>query len=112
MNNSYIRFLNLIDAIAGLDANKKLDATEEQLLDAVMLAYSQGREILVGDLIHLSKIGSQATLHGRVKNLVTMGYVKLTTDKMDGRKKKAAPTKLAMKHYDSLSKLLTKALSA
>ena len=110
--NSYIRFLNCIAALEEKSATKRLDATQEQILNEVMRAYSQGREVLVGDLIHLSRIGSQATLHGRVKDLTAMGYVQLVTDKVDGRKKKVLPTKLAMKYYDNLSKLLAKAMSA
>jgi DNA-binding MarR family transcriptional regulator len=109
---SYVRFLNLIHAIDEPGTNRQLDSIEEQLLDQVILAFSHERQVLVGDLIQLSGIGSQATLHGRIKSLAAKGYVKLVEDATDGRKKNVIPTKLAIKHYDSLSKLLAKALSA
>jgi len=56
-----------------MNLGKKLDAIEEQLLNKITVAATQGEKLLVGDLICLSKIGSQATLHGRIKNLVVMG---------------------------------------
>ena len=66
----------------------------------------------MGDLISLSEIGSQATLHGRIKNLVSMGYVKLNEDRSDGRKKFVIPTVKAVKHYEYLSACLEKALKS
>ena len=106
--NSYIRFLNCIKAI---ESKSGLDAIQKQLLDVVMVAHSQKQEILVGDLLQLHNIGSQATLHGRIKQLSADGYVRLVTDAVDGRKKKVTPTKQALKHYDSLSKFLVTAVS-
>jgi len=111
-NSAYIRFLNLINAIDEQGADKRLDAIEEQLLEQVMRSSSQGREILVGDLISLGHIGSQATLHGRVKNLITAGYINPIADASDGRRKKLLPTKLAQQHYENLSMLLIKAATA
>jgi len=109
--SSYIRFLNCIDALEEKGGVKKLDAIEAQLLDWVMVTDAQGCEILVGDLLLLSHIGSQATLHGRVQKLIELGYVKQALDSVDGRKKKILPTKLAIKRYEMLSKLLEKAIT-
>lgn len=67
--------------------------------------------MLVGDLISLSELGSQATLHGRLKNLRVMGLIEVAAD-MDGRKKHLMPTKFAMKRYEELSKCLEKAVRA
>ncbi|QWD96231.1 MarR family winged helix-turn-helix transcriptional regulator [Polynucleobacter sp. MG-6-Vaara-E2] len=107
---AYIRFINFLDSIDRINPGKKLDSTEEQLLNQVTLAATQGKELLVGDLISLSELGSQATLHGRIKNLVGMGYVKLNEDKADGRKKFVKPTAKALKHYERLSACLEEAL--
>lgn len=108
--SAYIRFLNAIDSLDRINPIKKLDSTEEQLLNKITLAATQGHNLLVGDLISLSELGSQATLHGRIKNLVVMGYVKLNEDKSDGRKKSVTPTAKALKHYENLSVCLEKAL--
>jgi len=86
-----------------------MDATEEQLLNKIILAGTQGKGLLVGDLISLSELGSQRMLHGRIKNLVAMGYViKLR----DGQKKFVAPSAKAIKHYEHLSACLEKVLKS
>ena len=109
---AYIRFLNCVDSLDRTNPGKKLDSTEEQLLNQITLANSQGKDLLVGNLISLSELGSQATLHGRIKNLVVMGYVKLNEDGADGRKKFVTPTEKALKHYERLSACLEKALKS
>jgi DNA-binding MarR family transcriptional regulator len=106
---SYLRFLNLIDAIDRINPGKKLDCTEEDLLDKIVLASYAKKAILVGDLISLSELGSQATLHGRLKNLSAMGYIKMAAN-VDGRKKEVVPTKMAIKRYEEISKCLEKAV--
>ena len=106
---SYLRFLNLIDAIDRMNPGKKLDFIEEDLLDKIVLASYAKKMILVGDLISLSELGSQATLHGRLKNLSAMGYIKMAAN-VDGRKKEVVPTKMAFKRYEEISKCLEKAV--
>jgi DNA-binding MarR family transcriptional regulator len=106
--SSYLRFLNLIDALDRINPGKKLDYIEESLLDRIVSAAHANQSILVGDLISLSELGSQATLHGRLKNLSAMGYIKMASN-TDGRKKEVVPTKLAIKRYDEISKCLEKA---
>ena len=108
---SYLRFLNLLDAIARINPEKKLDSTEESLLNKIVLASVSNESILVGDLISLSDLGSQATLHGRLKKLSAIGYIKMATNE-DGRKKQVLPTKIALKRYQEISKCLEKAAKA
>jgi hypothetical protein len=104
----YLRFLNLIDALDRINPGKKLDAIEESLLDKIVTSAYAKQPVLVGDLISLADLGSQATLHGRLKNLSAMGYIKMATNE-DGRKKEVLPTKLAVKRYDEISKCLERA---
>lgn len=108
--SAYIRFLNLIDKLDHINPVKSLDSIELQLLNAVLLAAYSDQPLLVGDLIHLSQLGSQATLHGRIKNLVAMGYIKLETHQEDARKKYVIPTKLVGKYVSFMSNCLTKAM--
>lgn len=108
-NSAYIRFLNLIDVLDRINPGRKLDATEESLLNKIVLSAHQGQVMLVGDLISLDELGSQATLHGRLKNLRAMGLIDMAADE-DGRKKHVVSTKSAMKRYEELSKCLEKAV--
>ena len=105
---SYIRFLNLLDALDQINPGKKLDSVEENLLDKIVNCAHLKESVLVGDLISLAELGSQATLHGRLKNLSAMGYIKMASN-TDGRKKEVLPTKLAIKRYEEISKCLEKA---
>ena len=109
--SAYLRFLNLIDTLDRINPGKKLDAIEKSLLDRIVNAAHAKQSILVGDLISLSELGSQATLHGRLKNLTAMGYIKMVSND-DGRKKEVLPTKEALKRYDDISKCLEKALKS
>jgi DNA-binding transcriptional ArsR family regulator len=104
-----MRFLNLIDVLDRINPGMKVDAIEESLLNKIVLGAHQGQVMLVGDLISLAEFGSQATLHGRLKNLRAMGLIDMAAEK-DGRKKHVVPTKLAMKRYEELSKCMEKAV--
>jgi len=108
---SYLRFLNLIDALNRINPGKKLDYIEESLLDKIVTCAHSKESVLVGDLISLSELGSQATLHGRLKNLSAMGYIKMAAN-TDGRKKEVLPTRLALKRYEEISKCLEKAVKS
>lgn len=108
-SSCYIRFLNLIDALDRMNPGKKLDSVEESLLDKVILSFHVQQPILVGDLIAMSELGSQATLHGRLKNLSALGYIQMAAN-ADGRKKEVIPSKMALKRYEELSKCLEKAV--
>ena len=110
MSSAYIRFLNLIDALDRMNPGRALDCLEIELLEYIMQQNVKSNSLLVGDLISLSHLGSQATLHGRLKNLSTLGYVKLLTDNADARKKLVIPTKLAMKYLQFMSDCLEKSL--
>lgn len=107
----YIKFLNLMDAIDRINPGKKLDCIEESLLDKIVTSAHAKQAILVGDLISMADLGSQATLHGRLKNLSAMGYIKMATN-TDGRKKEVLPTKMALKRYEEISRCLEKAVKA
>jgi DNA-binding MarR family transcriptional regulator len=110
-SSPYIRFMNLIDAFDRINPGKKLDSIEESLLDRIVLSFYANHSLLVGDLISISELGSQATLHGRLKNLSAMGYIKMAANE-DGRKKEVVPTKMAIKRYEEMSKCLEKAVKA
>jgi hypothetical protein len=110
-SSSYIRFLNLLDALDRINPSKKLDSIEESLLDKIVNCAHLKESVLVGDLISLAELGSQATLHGRLKNLSAMGFIKMASN-ADGRKKEVLPTKLAIKRYEEISKCLEKAANA
>jgi hypothetical protein len=110
VSTSFIRFLNLIDSLDRMNPGRKLDELERELVEHILRCTSEGQVLLVGDLLQLNKLGSQATIHGRVKNLSALGYINLVTDKGDGRRKFVTPTKMAFKYSEFMSKCLERAL--
>ena len=110
MSNAYIRFLNIVDALDRMNPGRALDCLEIRLLEYIMQQHSQNISLLVGDLIDLGHLGSQATLHGRLKNLTVLGYVKFAADKADARKKYVIPSKLAIKYVQFMSDCLERGL--
>jgi len=108
-SSPYIKFLNLIDVLDRINPGKKLDYIEQSLLDKVVTCAHANQAILVGDLISIADLGSQATLHGRLKNLSALGYIKMAAN-ADGRKKEVLPTKMALKRYEEISRCLEKAV--
>ena len=110
MPNAYIRFLNVVNAMDRKNPSRVLDKPEIQLLEYVMQSEGQAKPLLVGDLISLDQYGSQATLHGRLKNLVALGFIRLVTNTDDCRKKSILPTKLALKYIQFMSDCLNKSI--
>ncbi|OYY08786.1 MAG: hypothetical protein B7Y05_04235 [Polynucleobacter sp. 24-46-87] len=107
--NVYIRFLKLVEVLNSKSKIRSLDSIEKHLLNRIMLDDHAGQSILVGDLLKLHLIGSQATLHGRLKNLLSIGYIQLVSQD-DGRKKRVIPTKQAHQIFGALSGCMSKAV--
>lgn len=107
--NAYIRFLTLVAAMAAKSKIRSLDSIEKLLLNQIMIDDDLGNLILVGNLLNLSAFGSQATLHGRLKNLYAIGYIQLV-EQEDARKKRVTPTKQAYKRIALLSDCMARAL--
>jgi DNA-binding MarR family transcriptional regulator len=103
-SSSYRKFLKLIESV---NAKHGLDSHERQLMDFVGLAALKGGgNLVVGDLISLKEIASQATLHGAVSRLAKNGYLKLETSKTDGRIKNVVLGKKGIARQAELSKAL------
>ena len=103
---TYFRFLELVNLIADIKPSIALDKVEILLLDHIALALSQNADLFVKDLITLNTIGSLATLHNRLKNLVALGFIRLIVDDQDSRKKHVVLTAKARKYYENLSRLI------
>ena len=109
MASAYLNFLGIVEDSKQSNPAASLGSIELQLLEHILLAHNKSHSLLVGDLISLSQIGSQATLHGRIKSLVSLGYLKLVQDQNDARKKLVVPTRLSDKYLDFMSECLVKA---
>ena len=111
MTNSYLRFLRLADTLVNSN-EKPLDALSKEILEHISknIILNEGK-FVVGDILILKQIGSQATLHKRLHALIADGYLKLKPAD-DGRVKQIELTKKAHKYFANLSQALEKAARA
>ena len=107
----YFRFLHLFRAIESMPGFPKLDNVERELLDELVVSWRADKRLLVSDAIALSKIGSPATLHARLKNLRQAGMIEYSSD-TDARKKYIEPTDKALKYFSQISDCMAKATVA
>ena len=105
----YVRFLGLVRAVRQLPSFPSLDATEEQLLNAVEVHHHAGRQLTVLEAMALLPDVSPSTLHRRLKNLRAKGFITLKVDEADNRIKYVTPTPLAGQYYARLGEALTAA---
>ncbi len=111
MTNSYLRFLRLADTLTK-SSEKPLDSLSKDILEYISknITLNEGK-FIVGDILTLNQLGSQATLHKRLHSLVDDGYIKLKPTN-DGRVKRIELTKKADKYFADLSRALEKAAKA
>ena len=111
MTNSYLRFLRLADTLTK-SSEKPIDALSKDILEYISKNMSLNKsKFVVGDILTLSHLGSQATLHKRLHSLVDDGYLKLKPT-ADGRVKQIELTKKTNKYFADLSQALEKAIKA
>lgn len=109
MTNSYLRFLRLADTLTK-SSEKPLDSLSKTILEYISKNITLNKHnFVVGDILTLSHLGSQATLHKRLHELVDSGYLKLKPT-ADGRVKRIKLTKKADKYFADLSQALEKAV--
>lgn len=111
-SQTYIKFLNLAQAIRELPSFPSLDAVEEQLLNAFAAAWHKGNAVRVLEAMEMFPNISGSTVHRRLDTLRKKGMITLNTDAENQRVKYIAPTPLAEKYFAKLGECLDKALKA
>ena len=104
--NKYLYYLTILEKS---NQELDLDGIDVLLLNFIAKANDKKQTLNVKDLLSLKEIASQATIHGRLKQLVAKKLIVLNEDKVDGRVKEVMLTKLAYKRYELLSKAIEKA---
>ena len=86
-------------------SNRELHLTcnDALLLDAIARANDAGRILNASDLLSLTELGSQATIHARLKYLVSTKLISFHPNENDEGPKEARLTELAHQRYETLS---------
>lgn len=103
---AYLRFLRICSAIEKLPGCEQLDANHKTLFELAVLHWSIGEPLSVRKLIHQSELGSPATLHKRLQNLVAQDFLMSEVQASDKRTKYISPTPKGMQYVHCLGEKL------
>lgn len=106
---SYLKFLNLMEAVKGLPTFPSMDGIEERLLNAFASLWAAKTPITVLQSMEILENVSPATAHRRLKTLGDKGFISFDTDKADKRVKYVVPTALARQYFAKLEECMAKA---
>ena len=106
---TYLRFLNLVQAIKQIPTFPAMDPVEERLLSMLGVNWHNGKKVSVLEAMGLSTEISATTAHRRLKTLRKKGLIELDTDKIDSRVKYVVPTALAEQYFVTLGQAIDKA---
>lgn len=106
--DTYLRFLQLSEAIRGVPTLPPLDPLEERILVWVGRAARAGDRLSVRDMMAKDELGAPATIHGRLKSMREKGWIELAETE-DARRKQVALTDAALQHFAQLSRAMVKA---
>jgi DNA-binding MarR family transcriptional regulator len=106
---SYLKFLNLLEAVKGLPTFPAIDAVEERLLNTFAVLWQAGAPVSVLQAMEMLDKTSPATVHRRLKTLRKKGFIALEMDKTDNRVKFIVSTPLTNQYFAKLEDCLAKA---
>jgi len=106
---SYLKLLNLLEAVKGLPSFPALDAVEERLLNTFASLWQVGAPVTVLQAMEMLENISPATVHRRLKTLRKKGFIALEMDETDNRVKFIVSTPLTRRYFAKLEDCLAKA---
>jgi DNA-binding MarR family transcriptional regulator len=108
-SSTYLRFLNLVQAVRSLPDFPELDPVEERLLNLFAAVWHNGKQITVLQAMGMSTDVSSTTAHRRLKSLRKKGLITLVPDESDNRIKYVQPTSVAQQYFSHLGKCVDQA---
>lgn len=103
---SFVRLLNMLNAIRQMAPFDSLSGEEVLLLDALIVKWHDRDNIMISEVMIDAQFGSQPTAYRRIIALRNKGLVCLRTDSKDKRVKFVEPTQLARDYMANISESL------
>jgi DNA-binding transcriptional ArsR family regulator len=100
---SFVRLLNMLNAIRQMAPFDTLNGEEVLLLDALIVQWHERDNIMVSEVMSDARFGSQPTVYRRVMALRDKGLICLRADGTDKRVKFVEPSRLARDYMESIS---------
>jgi hypothetical protein len=101
--NYYIQFLNLLRVLEKTSQTPDIDATSKLILDEVAIGVSKEDMLTVSDVMGLKHIGSPATLHRKLNQLIAAHMVDPVFQGNNRRTKYIALTQEGESYFRRLS---------
>lgn len=111
MQDHYLKFLNLLRALDEPIFQDKNNGCLQLLQHICIQAYISQKHYTVNEVIAWKELGSQASLHKRLHELVELGMLTLNPHETDGRIKVVTPTPKAKKLFKQLDKIMSKTVA-
>lgn len=108
----YLQFLSSMRTAHEATKTVGLDPYAELVLELVTLAWGEGQPLKVAQVMRQVPGLSTATVHRRLKLLVTQDFIALTVDEADNRIKYVTPTERALALFAQRGKLVTGAFES
>ncbi len=109
---TYIKFLNLAQAIRELTDFPALNPMEEYLLNHIALTWHANKNPSVSETMHASPEMSPSTVHRHLKALRIKGFIGLDVYELDNRVKYIVHTPLSQQYFSLLGQCLDNSATA
>lgn len=103
---TYVRLLNMINALRQMSPLNQLTADETVMLDALIVIWHERGPVTVSEIMNNGQFGSQSTAYRRIIALSEKGFVDLRIDSADRRVKFVDPTEIAHRYMKELGGFL------
>ena len=107
----YLRYRSLIDSLRALPHATQVSEELEPLLITITQAWHEGAPFPVRKLLIREALGSPATIHKRIHQLQSTGFVSLEAVASDARIKLVVPTEQALRYLAERGKAIQQAAS-
>ena len=109
-STTYLKFLNLVQALRPLTALPIMDPLEERLLNQLAASWYAKKQVTVLEAMAMSPDASDRTAHRRLQSLKDKGLIDLLVDEHDNRIKYISPTVRATHYFAQLGTAMEEAL--
>ena len=104
INKTYIKFLNIINALDASPYSPQIDIDAKKLLEAIVLRVAEQRPLTVNDAMALNAIGSPVTIRRKLDQLRELGMIDMVFKDQNRRTKHLMPTNDALTYFNSMGK--------
>ena len=105
----YFDYMQLISELEKSEHAIKTDRIESQILHAVMLESAENKGLLSSKISSRRDIGSPATIHGRISDLVKKNLLRSEVDDQDARRRKISLGSSAVSYFNKYDDCIGKA---